>query len=324
MPAADTSGPSDFTQGALTAYRSVGLGIWGALLRYVGMPLEKFALFMNSSQVSGSGQMTQALRLVFKDGWLAPFRVVGPASLTAWFFQYSAMGLVFESVDSTLSKALGVKRMVYGPQLMEPPKPDDARPSARDASLSAAKTVAAPIISGSIESMIANRAEVQRYFGMAKFGELNVPSAFNRMFGTAFAANAARNAVMSSTSFVITPLLYKTLYPQEKKDKTSLFWFGLGMNIFFGNVVAINLQALWGRSLDQLAKEGALNYSKVVRDGLRAEGIAAFITPSKWFSRVLMNAPAQGTLPWFYNDMLPQGEWIVYQALGTHPSATSR
>ena len=32
---------------------------------------------------------------------------------------------------------------------------------------------------------------------------------------------------------------------------------------------------------------------------------AAFITPPKWFSRVLMNAPAEGTLAWFYNRVLP-------------------
>ena len=39
--------------------------------------------------------------------------------------------------------------------------------------------------------------------------------------------------------------------------------------------------------------------------------MAAFITPSKWISRVLMNAPAQGTLPWFYNEVLPLGEGPV-------------
>ena len=36
--------------------------------------------------------------------------------------------------------------------------------------------------------------------------------------------------------------------------------------------------------------------------------MAAFFTPAKWFSRVLMNAPAQGTIPWFYNQVLPIGE----------------
>ena len=38
---------------------------------------------------------------------------------------------------------------------------------------------------------------------------------------------------------------------------------------------------------------------------IAAEGAAAFITPGKWFSRVLMNAPAEGTLAWFYNRVLP-------------------
>ena len=29
---------------------------------------------------------------------------------------------------------------------------------------------------------------------------------------------------------------------------------------------------------------------------------------TRWFSRVLMNAPAQGLLPWYYNQILPLGE----------------
>lgn len=29
------------------------------------------------------------------------------------------------------------------------------------------------------------------------------------------------------------------------------------------------------------------------------------------FTRVLMNAPVQGTLPWFYNQVLPAGEKTV-------------
>ena len=109
----------------------------------------------------------------------------------------------------------------------------------------------------------------------------------------------------------MTPLLYQHFYPQHKKSQSSLFWFGLGMNIFVGNVIAINLQALWGRSLDYLATNGAISYREVIRNGLQKEGLSAFITPQKWFSRVLMNAPAQGTLPWFYNEVLPMGEGVV-------------
>ena len=124
-----------------------------------------------------------------------------------------------------------------------------------------------------------------------------------RMAGPAFAANAARNAVMSSTSFVLTPITYKLFFPQEKKSQSTLFWYGLAMNIFVGNVIAINLQALWGRSLDALAADvtnpsRAIVYRNVITDGLKKEGMAAFFTPPKWFSRVLMNAPAQGTVSW--------------------------
>ena len=292
----DNPETSDLEQTVMVCYRSVGLGLWGAVLRFAGMPLEKIALFMNSSQVSGSGQLGQALRLTFAEGALAPYRVVGPASINAWFFQYAAMGLVFQSVDNYLSSLLGVPRAVYGAQLMEPPGVETP-PTPAESIRRVGKMALAPVLSGSIESAIANRAEVQRYFGLKRFAELPPQtSPISRAAGHAFGVNAARNTTMCATSFVVTPALYRLLLPQERKSQSSLFWFGLGVNIFFGNVIAINLQALWGRSLDRLATHGAVDYGATVREGLRKEGVAAFITPSKWFSRVLMNAPAQGTL----------------------------
>ena len=116
---------------------------------------------------------------------------------------------------------------------------------------------------------------------------------------------------MCQTSFVLTPVTYKLYFPQEHKSKTSLFWFGLSMNMFVGNVFAITQQALWGRSLDYAARNGAIHYRNVVKEGIQMEGLSAFFTGPKWFSRVLMNAPAQGVLPWFYNEVLPLGEGAV-------------
>ena len=80
-------------------YRSTGLGVWGMMLRFGGMPLEKLALYMNSSQVSGNQmqQLRQAVRLTMAEGPLGPFRVVGRASMIAWFLQYSVMGFVFQA-----------------------------------------------------------------------------------------------------------------------------------------------------------------------------------------------------------------------------------
>ena len=315
---------SDMEKSMLVGYRSVGLGIWGAVLRFVGMPLEKLALFMNSSQVSGSGQLAQAFRLTFAEGPLAPFKVVGRASMIAWFFQYSAMGLVFQAVDITLSSVLGTKRIEYGAQLMEPVDRDAPPRPAGELVRTVGKTACAPVLAGTIESCIANRAEAERYFGIDKFSKIKQSTnPVVRAVGPGFIANAARNAVMSSTSFVLTPLMYKNFYPQERKSQTTLFWFGLGMNIFVGNVVAINLQALWGRSLDQLAAQQHIDYRGVIRESLRKEGVSAFITPSKWFSRVLMNAPAQGTLPWFYNEVLPKGEAPVRRLAKRVESMTS-
>lgn len=314
---------SELQESILVAYRSVGLGTFGAVMRFAGMPLEKIALFMNSSQVSGKGQFAQSIKLTFKGGALAPFRVVGPASMVAWFMQYSVMGLAFQFFDHALSKSLGVAPVWYGDELMQPPPSKEDAATAnenanKDASYHAksiAKTILAPILAGSLESVVANRAEVERYFGPRKFASIESKLGWNpvaRLFAPAYASNAMRNVIMCNTSFIITPITYKLYYPQEKKSQGSLFWYGMGMN-FAGNAVAITQQALWGRALDYAAENGGRNikYSEVIKSSLKAEGMSAFITAPKWFSRILMNAPVQGSLPWFYNNVLPLGEGTV-------------
>ena len=115
--------PESLKTSVQMVYRSSGLGIWGMVLRYAGMPLEKIALFSNSSQVSGSGIIGQAVKLTFADGPLAPFKVVGKASAVAWFLQYSVMGFVFQSCDRALSKVLDVDLIVYGDDLYTPGVP---------------------------------------------------------------------------------------------------------------------------------------------------------------------------------------------------------
>ncbi|CAB9511442.1 expressed unknown protein [Seminavis robusta] len=326
--AAQLNLPASVADPALLTYRSVGIGCFGVLMRFGGMPLEKIALFMNSSQVSGKGQFGQAIQLTFKDGALAPYRVVGRASLVAWFFQYSVMGFAFQLVDQGLSKMMGVPATPYGSELMKPPGSSTGQ-EGDQASLdfrikSAAKTLLAPILAASLESKVSNRAEVQRYFGKQQFAtiESNLLAQrsyplLSRMAGPAFFPSAMRNTIMCQTTFVLTPITYKLYFPQEHKTKSSLFWYGLSMNIFVGNVAAITQQALWGRSLDMLAEKGRIDYSAVIRQGLHKEGIAAFFTVPKWGSRVLMNAPAQGVLPWFYNDVLPLGERTVLAAVKT-------
>ncbi len=175
-----------------------------------------------------------------------------------------------------------------------------------DSLKSVVKAVAAPVTAGAIESMVSNRAEVQRFYGIDKFAKIEAKlgwSAVSRNLGPAFVANSSRNFVMSTTSFVLTPTLYKNFFPQEQKSQSSFFWFGLGFNIFGGNVVAITQQALWGRALDYGATDGGRNikYQAVISEGLKKEGWSAFFTPSKWFARVLMNAPAQGETEFCHN-----------------------
>lgn len=250
---------------------------------------------------------------------MAPYRVVGPASIAAWFFQYSVMGMAFQVFDNAIANALNVRPVVYGKELMEPASRNADTNFDTDASYRARsifKTLLAPMLAGSLESAVANRAEVERFFGPKHFSQIESKLAWPtpaRVLGPAFLSNTARNVIMCNTTFVLTPITYKMFFPQEHKSTQSLFWYGLGMNIFVGNVVAITQQALWGRSLDYCAQGGGRNikYTEVIRSGLKSDGMAAFFTIPKWSARVLMNAPAQGALPWFYNNVLPIGEGTV-------------
>jgi hypothetical protein len=316
--------PPSVAQSTLVTYRSVGIGVFGAVMRYGGMPLEKIALFMNSSQVSGQGQFRQAVQLTFKEGYLAPYRVVGKASLTAWFLQYSVMGVAFQFFDQGISQLLGVSPVWYGKELMSPAVKSEHH-TFDYKSRQALAHLTSPILASILESAVSNRAEVQRYFGPTRFATLEAAAAaargggasLSRLIGPAFLPNAMRNVIMCQTSFLLTPITYKLYFPQDKKNKTSLFWYGLSLNIFVGNVVAITQQALWGRSLDYWSAHGQIRYRETIRQGFQADGLAAFFTLPKWFSRVLMNAPAQGTLPWFYNEILPLGERATLTAVKT-------
>lgn len=236
--------------------------------------------------------------------------------------------MVFQICDRAISTAMGVPIMPYGAQLMEDPDMNstDQRKKQKSATTTmkqGIQIILAPAIAGTVESVVSNRAEVQRFYGISKFAQVEKSlkwNPFSRLCGPAFIANSSRNFIMSATSFVITPVLYRNYFPQENKTPTSLFWFGLGVNVFVGNVVAITHQSLWGRSLDYAVvssgkKEASgnlvarnINYRIVIQEALKNEGTAAFFTIPKWATRVLMNAPVQGTVPWFYNEVLPFGE----------------
>jgi len=322
--------PHSVADPTLVAYRSLGIGCFGVMMRFAGMPLEKIALFMNSSQVSGKGQLAQAARLTFREGAFAPYRVVGPSSCVAWFLQYSVMGFAFQLVDHGLSSMMGVPVTPYGNDLFTPAASEAQQGSTQDNGQdsmnfrmrAAFKTMIAPVLAASLETKVSNRAEVQRFFGKQQFAAIesnllaraNYP-ALARHAGPAFFPSLMRNTIMCQTTFVLTPITYKLYFPQEQKSRSTLFWYGLSMNIFVGNVAAITQQALWGRSLDMLNQTGRIDYASVIKGGLQKEGMAAFFTVPKWSSRVTMNAPAQGVLPWFYNEVLPMGERTVLTAV---------
>ena len=338
---------NELQQSILVAYRSIGMGTFGAIMRYIGMPLEKIALHMNSSKVSGSNQFQQSIQLTFSDGLLSPYRVVGPASVVAWFVQYSIMSLSFQFFDRMLSNGLDVKRVWYGEELMLPPpslssssssssslksstandikvESEDTTPTATSTSTttttttifykvkSITKSILANLLVGTLESAVANRAEVQRYWGLIKTSTIETTLNWNplsRYLGPAFLPNVLRNSIMCYSAFIITPITYRLYFPQDYKSSQTLFWYGMCINMI-SNALAITQQALWGRALDYAAINGGrtIKYGEVITSSLAKEGLAAFITLPKWASRILMNAPTEGSLPWFYNNVLPLGE----------------
>jgi len=127
-------------------------------------------------------------------------------------------------LDHSLSSGLGVRRVYYGAELMEPKSDGSPELQGSDLAKYAAKAAVLPVMAGSIESIAANRAEVQRYYGIEKFAKIEkaLGSGFARKAcGPAFRANAARNATMSMTSFVVAPTIYKFLCPQESSAPLS-------------------------------------------------------------------------------------------------------
>lgn len=228
--------PWNVANPCLVAYRSTGIGVFGAFMRFVGMPLEKIALFMNSTQVQGKSQLSQAVRLTFQEGAFAPYKVVGPSSMMAWFLQYSVMGVAFQFFDHSISEALGVEPAYYGRQLLESNQGIDTASSPVDYKARYAMArLLSPIMSASLESMVSNRAEVQRFFGPQQFAEMQTrlrTGIVTRITGPAFVPNAMRNIIMCQTSFLITPLTYKLYFPQDHKSASTLFWYGLGVNMF--------------------------------------------------------------------------------------------
>ena len=172
---------------------------------------------------------------------------------------------------------------------------------------------AANTIRGAFDAVPKAQVETAQAFGMNRrqvFWRVHMPQMW------VYALPGLSNLWMILTK--ATPLLFLHAFPQEHKSHSSLFWFGLSVNIFAGNVVAITQQSLWGRVLNYVEEGGGrnANYRAIIGGAYRKEGLSAFFTPPKWFARVLMNAPIQGTLPWFYNDVLPLGEPAALKLAG--------
>ena len=265
-PAVASTG-DPFTDAVIVTYRSSGLGIWGTLIRAVGMPLEKIALNANSAQVSGSGQFSQAIKITFEKGLLSPFSVLTPRSGIAWFLQYSIMGFTFQIADRTLSNFLNVDVFEVAHLRKEENETevevesDDGTGSSnslacegvqhdmqRDLSYNlrfASKMILAPLMATSFESLVSNKAEGIRFYGPDKFAKIegkNFGNMLHKYTGPAYGANVGRNFLMCSSAFVATPFVFGKL-PEEYKTSTNLFWFGL-----FGNWTA-NLAAVQVRRI---------------------------------------------------------------------------
>ena len=260
-PAVASTG-DPFMDAVIVTYRSSGLGIWGTVIRAVGMPLEKIALNANSAQVSGSGQFSQAIKITFEKGLLAPFSVLTPRSGIAWFLQYSIMGFTFQIADRTLSKFLNVDVFEVAHLRKEDNDETEVEMESNDGNGSnslacegvqhdvqrdlsynlrfASKMILAPLMATSFESLVSNKAEGIRFYGPDKFAKIegkNFGNMLHKYTGPAYGANVGRNFLMCSSAFVATPFVFGKL-PEEYKTSTNLFWFGL-----FGNWTA-NLAAV--------------------------------------------------------------------------------
>lgn len=69
------------------------------------------------------------------------------------------------------------------------------------------------------------------------------------------------------------------------------------------------LESTVGPVVGHVVEKGRIAYTDVIRLGLHCKGrIGSVNTVHKRGDRVMMNAPAQGVLPFFYNGALPYGE----------------
>lgn len=346
---AHKTAPQWLVDGTEVTYRSSMLGVWGIVVRFAQMPLERLALIANSSKVdamperwgtqvysrarsrggqSSSSQLFRAARLVVQDGWLAPWRVVTARSCLAWFLQYSMIGAAFQVSDRMLSTALGLSPFAYGDELFDSVHDESERYESERFSEDSGKTIdsvywtkvcskalLAPTLAAIMESLVSNGAEVERFYGKEEFRRIVTATRAQRgtigsLAGPAFTANVARNGVMSFSTFICTPLLFTKLIPEEHKNPQNLAWFGLCGNLT-ANILGTACQSAWGRSLDFLAKEGHLSYKEMIGQGLKSGGFRAFVNPTKWVTRVGMNFVPQGLIPWYYNTIVPLGEGHV-------------
>ena len=248
-PPPPLSPPKWLVNGTEVTYRSTMLGFWGIAVRFAAMPLERLALIANSSKVKGQSagaQFKQAAKLVVKDGWLASYRVVSTRSCIAWFLQYSVLGAAFEVSDRILSKATGLQPFVYGDALFNKDEEEDMvasspRPSTEHVDpLHLAKTctkaVFAPILASYVETMVSNKAEVERFYGKHEFKRLVTDTRAQRgilsnIAGPAFHANVGRNAFMSFATFIGAPVMFDAVFTGDAKTPENLAWFGLLSNL---------------------------------------------------------------------------------------------
>lgn len=322
IPHEQPNPPQWLMGGTEVTYRSAMLGIWGIAVRYAQMPLERLALVANSAQVAGHGQLFKACSLVFKDGWLSPWKVVTARSGLAWFLQYSMIGAAFQVSDRFLSRVMGVEPFAYGDELFKDYEEEEISYEENEANARveplhlaklSTKVLLAPTLAAVVESFVSNKAEVERFYGKKEFARVEKlmvsrgRGVLQGVAGQAFWANAARNGTMSFATFIGTPFLFSTVVREEHKNPSTLACFGMFANLG-ANVVGTVFQSSWGRSLDFLSSQGHLNYGQMVRKGLESEGISAFVNPTKWATRVGMNIIPQGLIPWYYNTIVPLGE----------------
>ena len=291
--------PENLVTPCQTTYRSVGLRRPRVAVRYCTMPLEKVAMIANSSLVSsGSNQLGQAWKIATKEGFLAPYTSVG--------------GLDHRLVSAIQRHGLCVSDGRCGPlclvthttHALRRPAHGAARQNVRHLAWRPPRRLSlAPVTAGTIESVVSNgrRRSASGAWGRARPSSGNWAGALwdGRQAGLRcqFCQKCGHVYHQLRRDAVIVP----ACLPAGAQVALVVILVWPLREHLRGQRRGHHAVAL-GSVLNYVEEGGGrnANYRAIMGAGLPQGGPVGVLRSPKWFARVLMNAPIQGTLPRFW------------------------